>query len=129
MLKRNVTKILVLMCVLILGSVSAFAATYNFYFTPPFVGSIQHSSPATADGAFTPYVHPSGTTNATTYVLTMPEFNSIVTVSNVRTNITSGRAHFTYNPGFGGAGQRYKLTGYPSNTNFQEYRAAGNWKP
>jgi hypothetical protein len=59
----------------------------------------------------------------------MPEPDSIVTVSNARTNVTSGIAHFTYNSGYGGAGQRYKLTGYPSNMNFLEYRAAGNWKP
>lgn len=130
MFKRNITKIIVLvLSLLAVTSVSVFATTYNFYFKPPFIGSIRHSSPATANGAFTPYVQPSGTTNATTYVLTMPEPDSIVTVSNARTNVTSGIAHFTYNSGYGGAGQRYKLTGYPSNMNFLEYRAAGNWKP
>lgn len=111
------------------GSVSAFAASYNFHFKPPFAGSANHSSPATADGAFTPYVQPNGTTAATTYVLTQPQAGSTATVSNFKTNVTSGRSSFKYDAGYGGKGQRYKLTGYPSNSNFQEYKAAGSWKP
>lgn len=130
MFKRKVTKTVVLaLCLLMLTSVSVFAASYSFHFKPPFAGCIQHSSPATADGKFTPYVDPDGTTNATTYVLTMPDAGSTVTVSNFKENVTSAKTYFTYNSGYGGSGQKYKLTGYPSNYDFQEYYAAGTWKP
>lgn len=129
MLKRTRTKTMVLTCcLLMLSSVSAFAASYNFTFTPPFAGSAKSSSLVTADGKFTAYVDPGGTTNATTYVLTRGT-SQAATVSNFRTDVTSARSNFTYDTGYGGAGQKYKLTGYPSNHNFQAYKAAGTWKP
>ncbi|MBZ4665362.1 MAG: hypothetical protein JG770_615 [Mahella sp.] len=129
MFKRKVKVMLLVVCLLMVGSVSAFAVTYSFHFEPPFVGSVQHSPSAMADGTFTPYVDPSGTTNATTYVLTLPSPGSIDTVSSFAPNVTSAKTYFTYNSGFGGLGQYYKLTGYPSNSDFQEYYAAGGWKP
>lgn len=130
MVKRKISKlILLVMCLLTVGTVSALAVGYDFHFKPPFTGSIQHSSPAVADGSFTPYVDPDGTTNATTYVLTRPTSGSTDTVSSFATNVTSSKTSFTYNTGYGGAGQSYKLTGYPSNADFQEYYADGEWKP
>lgn len=130
MLKQNVAKTMLLaIFFLIVGSATVFAATYNFKFEPPFLGSAKHSKPAVADGKFTPYVYPTGSTSATTYVLTKKEPLSIEKVSNFRTNVTSGKKTFTYDQGFGGSGQSYKLSGYPSNQNFQGYDAAGTWKP
>lgn len=130
MLKRKLSKLIVLtLSLLIIGTLSVFAATYDFYFEPPFAGSIQHSLPSEADGAFTPYVCPYGTTNATTYVLTQPEYNSTSTVSNYITDVTSGIHYFTYETGYGGSGQDYKLSGYPSDFYFQQYTDSGNWKP
>lgn len=130
MLKRKTTKIMIsVLSLFVIGSTSAFAASYYFNFEGSFVGSIQHSFPRAADGNFTPYVYPNGTTNATSYVLTKSASNSTSEVSNFRTNITSGKHNFTYKKGFGGSGQDYKMTGYPSNSDFQDYKAAGTWKP
>jgi hypothetical protein len=130
MFKRKVTKITTLaISLLMMGSVSALAATYSFNFTPPFTGSVRHSTPTTADGAKTPYVDPSGTTNATTYVLTLPATGSTSEVTNFKTGVTSAKTYFVYKSGYGGAGQSYKLSGYPSNYDFQQYSAAGAWKP
>lgn len=121
--------LLIILCILMSFSADAYASSYSFHFEPPFVGSIQHAPASRADGAFTPYVQPSGTTNATTYVLTISDWNSTQSVSDFRTDITSGRAYFTYDTGYGGYGQYYKLTAYPSYYDFQEYYAAGSWKP
>lgn len=126
--KRKVSTILVITLLMTMG-VTAYAASYSFHFEPPFVGCIQHSSSQKADGNYSAYVDPSGTTNATTYVLTMPSSSSTDTVSNYKTNVTSSKTYFTYDTGYGGEGQWYKLTGYPSNSNFQEYYSAGTWKP
>lgn len=37
--------------------------------------------------------------------------------------------HLVDSSGYGGAKQRYKLLGYPSNYDFQAYSCAGYWKP
>lgn len=112
-----------------IGTVSVFAANYSFSFTPPFLGSAKYSASSVADGKFTPYVSPGGTTAATSYVLIRPPLSNITTVSNIKTNVTYGKTNFTYDTGYGGGGQSYRLMGYPSNQNFQAFSAAGSWKP
>lgn len=111
-----------------LSSMSVFAANYyDFKFSGQITGNATHAGPVQADGKFNPYVNPDGTTNATTYVLTLP--SSLTSVSSFRTNVTSGKKYFTYDQGFGGKDQPYRLTGYPSNIDYQAYVAAGTWKP
>jgi hypothetical protein len=129
MFKRKVTKITTLaLSLLMMGSVSAFALSYSFSFTPPYVGSAKYTPAAVADG-LAAYVDPSGTTSPTTYVLTQPSPTSTAVVSNTKTGVTSAKTYFTYLSGYGGTGQSYKMNGYPSNTDFQTYFAAGAWKP
>lgn len=73
-------------------------------------------------------MRPDGTTNATTFVLNLPAGPNN-NVSTTASNVTSGTHYFTYLKGFGGKGQKYILTGWPSNMDFQDYVNSGTWKP
>lgn len=124
--KVPVTLALVL-CLLLLVSTIAFAASYSFHFVPPFSGSAQRTSSSVANGT-TAYVYPGGSSEGTTYVLVLP--GTWTSVSSFVTNLGSHtQRNFTYNTGYGGSGQSYAMAGYPYDSDFTEYYISGTWKP
>lgn len=127
--KKIVTMMLLTLCFLTVGSVSALAAGYSFHFDPPFSETeLGTSEPALADGNLTPYVDPSGVTVPTTYFLTTPD-SAVNTVTDAKKYVSSAKTYLTYYPGYGGIGQSYRLRAYPSYFNFQSYDCAGVWQP
>lgn len=46
------------------------------------------------------------------------------------TNITtSGKRSFTYYDGYGGIGNKYCLSGYPTHWDYTPYSISGTWSP
>lgn len=129
MFGKKITKVMLLtLCIVMVGSVSAFAASYSFYFKPPFNTSLQSSPSVKTDGTFTPYVDPAGATAPTTYFITTP--NSATDIAcNAVMYVVSAKTYLTYNTGYGAGDQSYRLRGCPSYSDFQSYSCAGEWKP
>lgn len=117
---------LMLALVLVVGMAgSAMAASFNFHFVPPYKGSARNTGSETANG--NPYVDPDGASGAiaeTTFVI---RFEGADVSRPVRS--TGAKKTFSYEPGFGGSGQKYYMRGAPSNSDFQEYVARGSWQP
>ncbi|MBP1994325.1 hypothetical protein [Paenibacillus eucommiae] len=114
---------------LVFGSVSAFAASFSFHFTPPFVGSLKSTSTQKVTTLAAAYVNPSTSATPTSYFLS-PTPGSSTNATNIITDIsTSGSRSLTYNSGYGGMGTSLCLSGYPSNFDFVDYNIAGTWSP
>jgi hypothetical protein len=110
-------------------SASAFAASYNFYFQPPFAGSMNSSGPSTVATSNSAYVQPNNPNSftATNFFLNT-SYNGSTNATNIITNVTTaGKRSFTYNSGYGGIGNSYYLSGYPSNFDFTNYEVFGGW--
>jgi len=116
--------------ILVFGmSVTAFAASFSFSFTPPFAGSMQSTFLQEVTSINSAYVNPSHSATPTNYFLS-PNQKSSTTATNILTDIsTSGKRTFTYNSGYGGIGNKYCLSGYPSNWDFVDYTVSGSWSP
>lgn len=128
-MKKKVISFTAVLSLVFAMSVSAFAASYTFNFKTPFVGSLLSTSAVAVKSLKTAYVNPNTSATPTTYFLGTTA--SVTTnATNYFTNVsTSGKRSFTYNAGYGGVGTQYKLAGYPSNFDFQNYKVAGTWSP
>jgi hypothetical protein len=128
MKKRIISFVLALSLVFAM-SVSAFAASYAFFISPPFVGSLKSTATQIVVSGTAANVNPSTSATPTSYYLS-PTPGSSTTATGVLTSIsTSGYRGFTYNSGYGGVGNYYCLSGYPSNSDFLTYNVGGTWSP
>lgn len=128
MRKRIIILIAVLCLFAVSGTALAAEYSYSFTFNPPFVGSLRYTEPRIRRVGDTPYVWPSYSTTPTNYVL-IPEHEITPVTNTLKEIYTAGKRSFTYLPGYGGYGQKYRLAGYPTYTDFDTYTISGKWSP
>ncbi len=137
MKKKLRAALLALMMVTALGT-QAFAAqtarTYDFTFTPPYVGSWTKTSGCyNPVNGYRPYVSPSTSSARTVYYLLPKEVydggDVIPSATNYLTTGAKGKQYFKYNSGYGGTGYKYYLAARPEDPDFLNYRIKGTWAP
>lgn len=129
MKKRIVSFVAVMSLVFAMSATAAFAASYTFKFEGSFIGSLKTSSAQTVQTLNAAYVNPSASAVPTTYYLCTTASDT-TNVTNWITDVsTAGKRSFTYNSGYGGVNNQYKLAGYPSNWDFVDYTVTGSWSP
>ena len=128
-MKKKIKCLCVVMALVMICSASVIAAAYTFTITPPYAGCIRYTTNSVAVTGSTPYVSPSVAATPTTYVI-VPGKAAANYATNILTGIsTAGRRNFTYNPGYGGSGQRYYLAAHSTETQFLQYKVTGTWNP
>ena len=125
-MKKRITVFALVICLVCALSVSAFATSYAFYFTTPYVGCM-NSSGVSESATSNPYVKQSYTTaQGTTYFLSPSRFSS-TQATNLVSNVTNSSTHsFTYKSGYG-IGSSYYLSGVPYSQSFSNYVVDGTW--
>lgn len=128
-------------CLVVIGCSSVAAVNtsdawyYNFTMNPPYPGSLRYTGEqqVTTDGGNAAYVTKTTHTAETSYVLSVKEGSTFRPsidpfVSDQLTKKSgTGTFPFTYKSGYGGRGQKYYLSVYPSNYNFSKYDVCGYW--
>ena len=123
---RRLTKMLISGTLIASMGLTAGAYSYKLNIMNPFNTSLTSTTTEQVSGS-TPYVSPNVASSPTGYFLSArPE--SIDQATNIVGDITTpGRRYFTYKPGFGGSGNRYCLSAYPTEINFLDYVVQGTW--
>lgn len=105
------------------------AASFSFTITPPFAGSMESTSLIGKTNTSRPYVNPSHSTTPTSYFLSPKRESSTQATSLISNISTSGTRNMSYLSGYGGTGQKYCLSAYPTNYDFATYKISGTWAP
>ncbi|TYQ16695.1 UNVERIFIED_CONTAM: hypothetical protein Cloal_3263 [Acetivibrio alkalicellulosi] len=129
--KKRVVAFVLVLCVFFMVSITSFANNHEFRLVirPPFPGSMQSTSRQRVDYLNNAFVNPALSQVPTNYFLS-PEPGSRIQATEVIENIsTPGKRWFTYFSGYEGIGNRYCLSAYPANWNFDAYTTRGTWSP
>lgn len=105
------------------------ASSYRLRLTYPFPGSMDSDGPETKVRGTTPFVNPDIATTATNYYLSPGAGSRDEATRQIRNVTTTGRRNFTYNSGYGGAGNVLYINGYPDRMEYRSYTATGTWSP
>jgi hypothetical protein len=129
-MKKKILTSIATFCLLMGITVTALASqNFDFTIRPPFIGSMVSSNLVTVTTGMSPFVNPNVSATPTTYFLSPQRVSSTQATQLISNVSTAGRRNFTYLTGYGGVGNRYCLSAYPSNTSFLEYRVTGTWSP
>lgn len=128
---RRLLSFLMAGCLMAMLCIPVYAYWFAFNFMPPFNGSLRYTTSELSTGA--PYVKHDLNTQETNYALQVRAGGSVSSdplVSNTIYNYANTvKRSFTYKTGYGGAGQKYYMIGYPSNVNFNQYTTGKDWSP
>lgn len=128
-MKKRIVSFSIVLSLVYAMTATAFAASFDFHFTPPFTGSLNTTGLQEVTQLDAAYVNPSTSATPTTYYLATSSSNTIAATDFIKDVSTSGKRSFTYKTNYGGIGTKYKLGGYPSNFDFLEYDVEGTWSP
>lgn len=131
-MKKRIIATIGALTILLSISITVLAASsynYSFTLTPPYGGSLKSTARQTVKTGDSPFVHPNVSATPTNYFLS-PLQLSTTQATNIVSNIsTVGKRNFSYLSGYGGVGNSYCLSAYPTNIHFLEYRVTGTWSP
>ena len=108
-------------------SLNTLAWDYNLDITYPYAGSLKSTMLYKKESGTTPYVHPNKVTISTTYFLSPTRLSGIMATELISTAGT-GESKFSWREGYGGVGQNYCLSAYPTQVaNYDAYNVSGTW--
>lgn len=125
--KRILSVLLMTMCLMMGIGTYASAAFYSATLSPPFNNCAKRTGVVKSNGSR--YVSPNAYTMSTTYCIILEDYPPTTVVSSYVKTGTPGKEYFTYLPGYGGNGHKYRMLMYPSQSNFNEYYVSGDWQP
>lgn len=130
MKKKFFLTLAICFCFVSVLTVTALAAhDYDFSFDGEYVGSMNSTDLKKVEKRDSAFVNPSKASVPTNYFLSTDQ-KSYREVTNIITNVTtSGKRSFTYYDGYGGLGNRYCLSGYPTHWDYTPYSISGTWSP
>ena len=134
-LPKRLLAILLTLCMLVMVCAPVFAYDFTFQFDRSQGKTLARSGPYAVEspGAYVKHNSVTVPTNYSLWLMIGQDYNvgaDKVVSNEIRNYSSTIKQLFNYHSGYGGNGESYYLSAYPTNmTNFNPYTAAGTWAP